>query len=171
MIEALVQETYFNDTTRVVCPFCLPERRKKNIKDMTLTRKTDGAVVYHCHHCSASGSVQPKEFKLTAVPSPTITSKQLSPPHYDWLKSRGISKETADRMRLFSSEKFSPVSANPHRQLGSPITEAERSSRQSTEASKQRTSHRTQVERMTSLELIRWSRVNQSSLSKERWIV
>ena len=120
MIEALVQETYFDETTRVVCPFCLPDRRKKNIKDMTLTRKTDGAVVYHCHHCSASGSVQPKEFKLTAVPSPTITSNKLSPPHYDWLKSRGISKETADRMRLFSAEKFFSRLSKPTQAVGFP---------------------------------------------------
>jgi hypothetical protein len=68
MIEALVQETYFNETTRVICPFCTPDRRKQNIKDMTLTRKHDGAVVYHCHHCDASGSVQPKEIKLAVVP-------------------------------------------------------------------------------------------------------
>ena len=79
-------------------------------KDMTLTRKDDGAVVYYCHHCDAQGSVQPrspvKEFKLSAVPSPTITSNRLQKPHYDWLKSRGISSSTADKMKLFAADKY-----------------------------------------------------------------
>ena len=57
MIDELVHQYDFNHTTRVVCPFCQPERKKKNIKDMVLTRKDDGAVVYHCHHCFADGSV------------------------------------------------------------------------------------------------------------------
>jgi len=79
MIAELVEQTYFNESTRVVCPFCSPERRKSNIKDMTLTRKDDGAVVYHCHHCFENGSVQPrKEHKLSAVPSTTVINKQLS---------------------------------------------------------------------------------------------
>lgn len=106
MIEALVADTYFNDTARVICPFCTPDRRKQNSKDMALSRKPDGAVVYHCHHCYASGSVQPKEFKLSAVPAPTIVNNRLDDQHYSWLQSRGISPETADKMKLFSSEKF-----------------------------------------------------------------
>ena len=48
MIEEILRQQYFDTTARVVCPFCLPERKKKNIKDMTLTRKNDGAVLYYC---------------------------------------------------------------------------------------------------------------------------
>ena len=107
MIAELVESTYFNDSARVVCPFCSPERRKSNSKDMTLTRKNDGAVVYHCHHCNENGSVQPKkEFKLSAVPAPTVVNQPLTQAHYDWLNSRGISKPTADKMKLFASDKF-----------------------------------------------------------------
>ena len=120
MIEALVADTYFNDSTRVICPFCTPDRRKQNIKDMTLTRKSDGAVVYHCHHCYASGSVQPKENKLSAVPAATIVNNRLTHQHYQWLKSRGISETTADKMRLFSAEKFFSRLSKPTQAVGFP---------------------------------------------------
>ena len=96
------------DTARVRCPFCTPERKKKNLKEMTLTRKSDGAVLYFCHHCDANGSVQP-EFKMAKpaiVPKPEILNRPLEQKHYDYLKSRGISKETADSMNLFASIKY-----------------------------------------------------------------
>ena len=73
---------------------------------MTLTRKPDGAVVFHCHHCYTSGSVQPKESKLSAVPQITVINQKLESPHYDWLKSRGISKKTADEFKLFAANKY-----------------------------------------------------------------
>ena len=108
MIEELVAQQDFNQSTRVVCPFCLPERKKKNIKDMTLTRKNDGAVLYYCHHCFAEGSVQPRkqERKLSAVPNPVITSERLEEKHYAYLATRGISRETADHAKLFSAFKW-----------------------------------------------------------------
>jgi twinkle protein len=107
MIEALVEQTRFNDQARVVCPFCGPDRRKSNSKDMTLSRKDDGAVVYYCHHCDAQGSVQPKRrIQLAAVPQPKIVSNALSQHHYEWLAKRGISKYTADRAKLFSADKW-----------------------------------------------------------------
>jgi len=106
MITELVEQTHFNNQTRVVCPFCSPERKKKNLKDLSLTRLNDGAVGYFCHHCSASGAVQPKERKLSAVPQITVSNNALEDQHYAWLKSRGISKETADKMKLFAAAKF-----------------------------------------------------------------
>ena len=101
-----IEAIRFDSTTRVSCPYCSPERSKQKQKDMTLTRKEDGAVVYHCHHCQSSGSIQPKERKLSAVPNAAIVSNKLQKHHYEWLLKRGISKGTADRMRLFSAEKF-----------------------------------------------------------------
>ena len=107
MIEALVEQTRFNDQARVVCPFCGPDRRKSNSKDMTLSRKDDGAVVYFCHHCDAQGSVQPKRrIQLAAVPQPKIVSNALSQHHYEWLAKRGISKYTADKAKLFSADNW-----------------------------------------------------------------
>ena len=108
MIEELVSQQHFDTAARVVCPFCSPERKKKNIKDMTLTRKSDGAVLYYCHHCFAEGSVQPQkqERKLSAVPNPVITSERLEENHYEYLAGRGISRQTADRAKLFSANKW-----------------------------------------------------------------
>ena len=107
MIEALVEQTRFDDHARVACPFCSHERRKSNSRDMTLTRQADGAVLYYCHHCQANGSVQPQErFKLSAVPQPTVLKQKLAPSHYDYLASRGISPETADKMKLFAATKY-----------------------------------------------------------------
>ena len=102
-----VDQFHFNESTRVACPYCSAERRKSNQKDMTLTRKTDGAVVFHCHHCQTNGSVQPQQERiLSAVPNPTIVSNKLQDPHYAWLATRGISHQTADKMKLFASEKY-----------------------------------------------------------------
>ena len=102
-----VEQFHFNESTRVACPYCSAERRKSNQKDMTLTRKSDGAVVFHCHHCQTNGSVQPQQERiLSAVPSPTIVSNKLQDQHYAWLATRGISKPTADKMNLFASEKY-----------------------------------------------------------------
>ena len=75
-----------------------------------ITRKDD-CWVYYCHHCGITGNVlfQPQENrrpKLSAVPSPTITQTSLQEPHYEFLKTRGISRETADKMKLFSAEKY-----------------------------------------------------------------
>lgn len=107
MNPAFVEQFHFNESTRVACPYCSHERKKGKSKDMTLTRKEDGAVVFHCHHCQTSGSVQPQqERKLSAVPNPTIVSHKLQAPHYDWLAQRGISKQTADKMKLFAAEKY-----------------------------------------------------------------
>ncbi len=102
-----VEQFHFNESTRVACPYCSAERRKSNQKDMTLTRKADGAVVFHCHHCQTSGSVQPQQERiLSAVPNPTIVSNKLQDQHYAWLATRGISPDTADKMKLFASQKY-----------------------------------------------------------------
>jgi twinkle protein len=107
MTPDFVEQFHFNESTRVACPECSPERRKQNSKDMTLTRKPDGAVVYHCHHCFTSGSVQPhKERKLSVVPAQTIINNKLQSHHYTWLAGRGISQQTADKMKLFASDKY-----------------------------------------------------------------
>ena len=94
----------YGQTVRLTCPFCSVARRKSKSKDLSVTRKDDGAMTYFCHHCGVSG-VQ-GEKKLSAVPSPTITQTPLAQPHLDYLKTRGISQATADRMKLFSAEKY-----------------------------------------------------------------
>lgn len=99
-------EEFSGDTARVICPFCAADRKKSRLKEMTLTRQRDGAVLYYCHHCDASGSVQPREFKLSAVPQPKILDNALGGSHYEYLAKRGISRETADKFKLFAGRKW-----------------------------------------------------------------
>mgnify|MGYP003333064551 CR=1 FL=1 len=86
---------------RFVCPECSPARKKKNLKDLSVRRKDDG-LVYNCHHCGANGFYS-TENKLSAVPTVHF---DLQAKHLDFLASRGISKETANKAKLFSSEKW-----------------------------------------------------------------
>jgi twinkle protein len=101
----MIDTSFSGNAARIICPFCADSRRKSRLKEMTLTRQSDGAVLYYCHHCDANGSVQP-EFKLAAVPQPKILENPLIEAHYEYLKSRGISKETADKAKLFTETKW-----------------------------------------------------------------
>lgn len=43
---------------------------------------------------------------MSAVPQPKILENALQGPHYEYLQSRGISKETADKYKLFAGRKW-----------------------------------------------------------------
>ncbi len=105
MIEALVEGLGFNDHARVACPFCTPDRKKSRSKDMSLTR-SDGAVLYFCHHCGERGSVQNRRKILSVVPSPKVLQNKLDLTHRQWLQGRGISEATAEKAKLFSARKW-----------------------------------------------------------------
>ena len=98
----------FHDHARITCPECSVDRRKSRNKDMTLTRKDDGSVLYFCHHCGVNGILPNKEHRkeryVQAVPK--IQDARLSEEHYVWLEGRGISRLTADDAKLFSTRKY-----------------------------------------------------------------
>ena len=110
-VQEFVSSLHVQESERVACPSCSPQRKKYNLKEMVITRKDD-AWIYHCHHCGESGNapIQEKKFyverKLSAVPKPNITQAALEDSHYAFLIQRGISRETADKMKLFSAEKW-----------------------------------------------------------------
>lgn len=110
-VQAFVSALHVQDSERVACPSCSPQRKKFKLKEMVVTR-TDDAWVYLCHHCGESGSVlfkqysKPVEIKLSAVPNKQITQSALGEAHYQFLQTRGISKETADKAKLFSASKY-----------------------------------------------------------------
>ena len=109
-VQAFVSALHVQTSERVACPSCSDSRKKQKSKDLQVTRKDD-AWVYYCFHCGITGHVpfqKPRyvERKLSAVPNPTVLQKALQEPHYEFLKTRGISKETADKMKLFSAEKW-----------------------------------------------------------------
>jgi len=105
--EAIAQS---NNAGRIACPYCSSDRKKSNVKDMTVTVQSDGAILYHCHHCSANGSLQPQQPKLYKVKQMpvaiTVEQSALQPYHYQYLATRGISQSTADKMGLFGADKY-----------------------------------------------------------------
>ena len=128
-VQAFVSSLHVQDTDRVACPSCSPNRKKHNLKEMVITRKGD-AWVYHCHHCGESGSVsldrpifentRYMERKLAVVPHPTITQTTLGEENYAFLHTRGISRETADKMKLFAAEKWFARLNRPAPAIGFP---------------------------------------------------
>jgi len=105
--EAIAQS---NNAGRIACPYCSSDRKKSNTKDMTVTVQSDGAILYHCHHCSANGSLQPqhpKPYKVKQMPvAITVEQSALQNHHYQYLATRGISQSTADKMGLFGADKY-----------------------------------------------------------------
>lgn len=130
-LQEFVSALHVQNTDRVACPSCSPQRRKHNLKELVVSRKDD-AWVYHCHHCGVSGNVPIRkpnyyvERKLSVVPKLNITQTALDESHYAFLLKRGISRETADKMKLFSAEKWfqrlgkvAPAVAFPYYRNGS----------------------------------------------------
>lgn len=109
MIASFVSSLHIEGVERVVCPNCSSERKKYNARDLQVTRKSD-CILYYCHHCQEQGSVQLKNERKynmpVIVPSTTVISTALEPRHYDFLATRGISKETAEKAKLFSAIKY-----------------------------------------------------------------
>jgi twinkle protein len=83
------------------------------MKDLAIHTKSDGWT-YYCHHCQASGFVPFKSnnfkpiprMENTVIPLRKFEEIKLQPQHYTFLKSRGISEQTADDMKLFPAEKY-----------------------------------------------------------------
>lgn len=113
-VVALAQR-YGQGETREVCPFCSHERKKKRIKDLSLTIYED-RVVYYCHHCEEHGAaalrdanepVTPIRRKPMAVAKP-IEKCALSAELTEYLKTRAISPETAEGMGCFETHTYFP---------------------------------------------------------------
>ena len=110
MIPELISSLYINDTERVVCPSCSPDRKKHRLKELIITRKPEG-FVYHCHHCGIGGiaPLNNKQFKIkehNVIPLKQLPSTKLETQHYDFLQTRGISARVADEMKLFPASKY-----------------------------------------------------------------
>lgn len=90
------------------CPNCSSERKNKS--DHCLSVKVYGdRIIYNCHHCNMDG-IYPFEDIIPKKPVHIEVHKAKQIPHHSltetaisWLSKRGISKETADKARLFST--------------------------------------------------------------------
>jgi twinkle protein len=84
---------------RMPCPFCSHTRRKKTDPCLAVRREGNNAV-YHCWHCSESGSVRLKHQE------PKLVASKLSAVGTKFLQERGISPTTARKMGVFSTRKW-----------------------------------------------------------------
>ena len=85
--------------SRIKCPECSPDRRKSNERTLSVSSPSeDGAILFYCHHCTASGRVTISDKQDVATPQVAGTSKSsLEPVHIKWLADRGISAAAAER--------------------------------------------------------------------------
>ena len=90
--------------TKIACPTCSQSRKKKN-KTLSLKVETEMAV-YQCWHCNSEGYVflkdQVRENVRPMIVAKQINETSLSDGAVSWLKSRGISEETATKAGLKS---------------------------------------------------------------------
>ena len=99
---------------KVVCPSCGPQRKKKG--DKTLSVKVDDdTAVYQCWHCQEHGSVHLRDerpsikqvWQADRIKPVAVAAKKhwdaLSQKGIDFLKSRGISQDTAKKLGIKSS--------------------------------------------------------------------
>ena len=95
---------------RVQCPYCSSSRKKKGMRDLSINVESD-QVLYHCHHCEETGKIklekpqaQVRRRQLRVVPKESYM--ELSANSIAWLKSRGISKDTALKLELKTSNTY-----------------------------------------------------------------
>lgn len=99
---------------RQACPWCSPDRKKKNDPCLS-TFRDDTAIKYQCHHpeCGAHGLVRlveraplrlvpPVEKKV--IEKPRAAYDDIDDRHIDWLSKRGISVGTAQSYQLIGQE-------------------------------------------------------------------
>jgi twinkle protein len=84
--------------TRVRCPECGDQRKKKNQKTFSITIKPDHTL-YHCHHCGLSGAVRREKFyeahmeKVVKIPTQLNYNVQLI---QDFFGARSVPLDTLD---------------------------------------------------------------------------
>ena len=99
---------------KLSCPAC-QHTRKKNRGDKPLSVNIDGnKIIYHCHHCAVQGIIHTEQKIMrkksngngTSPINPIqIKDKTSSSKSEEWLLSRGISLETAERAGCLLLEK------------------------------------------------------------------
>ena len=98
---------------RIVCPHCSHQRKKNKDRSMSV-EILDRDVRYKCWHCGVDGAfgvekqVKPAPFEPEPSKSPDLMLKPLKKAELDWLQSRGISKEVAEKYSVQGVRAFLP---------------------------------------------------------------
>ena len=94
-----------NEDCRLLCPECSQERKKKNVKTLSVTI-TENGKVYHCHHCGASGKV-PYAGSVIREIKPVRLPPETEPGLVErFLKSRGIEPSKVMSYPVIGGRKF-----------------------------------------------------------------
>ena len=86
--------------SRVKCPECGDQRKKKNQKTFSITIKPDHSL-YHCHHCGLSGAVKRRKFyeahmeKVVRIPTQLNYNVDLI---RGFFEGRGVHLDTLDNL-------------------------------------------------------------------------
>jgi twinkle protein len=86
--------------SRVKCPECGDQRKKKNQKTLSITIKPDHSL-YHCHHCGLSGAVKRRKFyeahmeKVVRIPTQLNYNVDLIKGFFE---GRGVHLDTLDNL-------------------------------------------------------------------------
>ena len=92
---------------KIKCPSCSQGRKKKNDRTLSLRIEQD-RILYQCWHCQQQGIVPLRDEKPEQKVTPMSVAKNvikepLSEDAVAWLKTRGISKATAEKAGLSST--------------------------------------------------------------------
>jgi len=92
------------------CPFCSPRRKKKRDPSLSVSVAGD-CLVYNCHHCGVTGRYNYGgsfvDYAERKRPTPRPVKKELlSADAISWLHKRSISKETAEKVGMYSCNHF-----------------------------------------------------------------
>lgn len=96
---------------KIVCPSCGPDRKKKNDRTLSLNIQQD-KVLYQCWHCQQQGiipleermpNIRQQEQKVVAQ---KIQTEDLTVDSLNFLKQRGISRDTAETAGIKSSRQY-----------------------------------------------------------------
>lgn len=132
ILEATVRNTDLkgeNNPVRIKCPECSSQRKKKNERTLSVTRK-DGRFLYQCWHCGISGGystntnittttslpISDEEIELSVTDiQPVSTDKST---YLDFMRQRGISHEVCERLGILADTRG--INGNKTEAIGFP---------------------------------------------------
>jgi hypothetical protein len=88
----------------MVCPICTPKRKPEHQKLKALSFNMDKKdLPWRCKHCGEKGYAFTEEDIIHRKIKPILNIPQNRPveePHYQWMLSRGLKKETVDHFKI-----------------------------------------------------------------------
>ena len=118
-LEEAVRQTNLlgEDGTRIICPECSQERKKKNEKTLSITQK-DNKYLYNCWHCGVSGSYNLNFKQKTQQPTAAVVNNKPIADNWsknvdteapqkvlDFLQSRALSWKVCEGLGVTSATK------------------------------------------------------------------